>query len=77
MINIFCDYDYTGLKTGYKAQKIFNLHSFPNKTWISECAKDPAEHIFEKRQSISEFKEVKITKSLIEETKTDEIKYRN
>jgi hypothetical protein len=77
LINIFCDYDHTGLKTGYKAQKIFNLHSIPNKTWITEYGKDPAEHIFEKHKTIQDIREIKITKSLIEETKTDELKHRS
>ena len=76
MVNVFSDYDHTGLKTAYKTQKLFNLYSIRNRTWISECAKDPAEHIFEKQKPISDFKEIKITKEMIEDIKTDEIKHR-
>lgn len=82
LINIFSDYDYTGLRSSLVLEKFFNLNGVRTKTWISNSCKDASEHFLEKKLSIEEIEEIKITTDLldlvsidIENIKKDYISY--
>jgi hypothetical protein len=63
-INIFCDNDNVGLRTGYILSKILNVYGIETKTFISECCKDASEMIFEKKMGLI-INEVEIDEKLI------------
>jgi hypothetical protein len=65
-VNIFCDNDRVGLKTGLVLNKFFNLMYIESKTYHSKYCKDASEHIFEKKLTVQDFEELKITKKMIE-----------
>jgi DNA primase len=67
LINIFSDYDYTGLKTAGLLKRFFNLNSTPSKIWISDSCKDAAEHIFENGYDMDKVEETAVTPGLLEE----------
>jgi len=67
LINIFCDNDRVGLKTGLVLNKFFNLVGVESKTYHSKYCKDSSEHIFEKKLTVDDFEELKITKRMIED----------
>lgn len=64
-INILCDKDQVGLKTGAILTKFFNVEGYRSKTWICKSGKDAAEVIFEKMIGISDIEPVLITKEMI------------
>jgi hypothetical protein len=66
-INIFCDDDRVGLKTGLVLNKFFNLMIIDSDTYYSPCCKDIAEHILEKSYDFNEIKTIKINRKMIEE----------
>ena len=82
LINIFSDYDYTGLRSSLVLEKFFNLNGIRTKTWTSNSCKDASEHFLERKLSIEEVEEIKITTDLldlvsidIENIKKDYISY--
>ena len=64
-INILCDKDQVGMKTGSILSKFFNVEGIYNKTWICKSGKDAAEIIFEKKIDISDIEPIDITKEMI------------
>jgi hypothetical protein len=64
-INILCDKDQVGMKTGAILSRFFNVEGIPNQTWICKSGKDAAEIIFEKKIGISDISPIKITKEMI------------
>lgn len=64
-INILSDNDQVGMRTSVILQKFFNINSINNETYLCPSSKDAAEHIFEKRMSVDDIKECKITKDMI------------
>ena len=82
LINIFSDYDYTGLRSSLVLDKFFILNGIRTKTWVSNSCKDASEHFFERKLSVEEVEEIKITTDLldlisidIENIKKDYISY--
>jgi hypothetical protein len=67
LVNIFSDYDYTGLKTSAIMTKFLNINGIESKTWISNCCKDAAEHIFEKGHDMDKVEQTIVTKYQLEE----------
>ena len=65
-INIFCDNDRVGLKTGLVLSKFFNLIGLPSKTIHSKYCKDASEHLLEKKLPLNDFEEVKIDRKMVE-----------
>ena len=65
-INILCDSDRVGLKTGAILSKFFNISGIDNRTYICKSGKDASEVIFEKKIGISDIYPVKITNEMIE-----------
>ena len=65
-INILCDNDQVGLKTGKILSRFFNLCRIGNCTWICKDGKDAAEIIFEKNLNMSNIKPIEITNEMIE-----------
>lgn len=66
-IEIFCDNDRVGLKTGLVLSKFFNLFGIESKTIHSKFFKDAAEHFFEKGYKIDNLEEIKINRKMIED----------
>ena len=66
-IEIFCDNDRVGLKTGLVLSKFFNLFGIESKTIHSKFFKDAAEHFFEKGYKIDNLEEIKIDRKMIED----------
>jgi len=66
-INIFCDNDRVGLKTGLVLHKFFNLMLVESETFHSIYCKDVAEHILENNYPIEDIKTIKINRKMIEE----------
>lgn len=71
-INIFSDYDYTGLRTSSILQRFFKMYNIPCRVYISSKVKDPAEHFFENRYTIDDVEEIGITEELLELFEPDE-----
>lgn len=66
-INIFCDNDRVGLKTGLVLKKFFNLMLIESQTYYSPNCKDVSEHILEKNYDFSEIKNININRKMIED----------
>jgi hypothetical protein len=64
-INILCDNDQVGMKTGAILTRFFNIMGLKNKTWNCKSGKDAAEVVFEKRLGLSDIKSISITKEMI------------
>ena len=66
-INIFCDNDKIGLRTGKILQRFFTFNNIECKTYISEECKDASEHFLEKKLTFDTVKEITITNELIDQ----------
>lgn len=66
-INILADNDQVGKRTAKILQRFFNLSGINSRTYLCPDSKDAAEHIFEKKRTLSEIKEIEITKEMIQE----------
>lgn len=64
-INILCDNDQVGWKTGAILSKFFNLYGIRNQTWHCKSGKDAAEIIFEKNLDFSDIEPISITKEML------------
>lgn len=64
-INIFADDDRVGLRSAAVLQRFFGMCGLPCRTYVSEDAKDAAEHILEKGKGLDKLKEISITKDMI------------
>lgn len=64
-INIFSDNDEVGIRTSAILQDFFQRYGIDTKIWISNCAKDPAEHYYQKERNLSELEEVKDIEKLL------------
>jgi hypothetical protein len=65
LINILCDKDQVGMKTGAILTRFFNVEGFKSKTWICKSGKDAAEVIFEKKIGMVDIEIISITKEMI------------
>lgn len=65
LINILCDKDQVGMKTGAILTRFFNVEGFKSKTWVCKSGKDAAEVIFEKHIGFSDIEPISITKEMI------------
>ena len=77
IINILCDNDQVGYKTGAILNKFFNLYGIQNRTWQCKSGKDAAEIIFEKKLDLDDIIPVSITKEMlgIQDLSFDFLKY--
>lgn len=77
VINILCDNDQVGYKTGAIFNKFFNLYGIRNQTWMCKGGKDAAEIIFEKKLDLDDIIPVSITKEMlgIQDLSFDFLKY--
>jgi len=64
-IIIVSDNDEVGLRTSSMLRDLFNTYYIESRTLISNLAKDPAEHYFQKGKGLVDFEEIKITKDMI------------
>lgn len=64
-VNIFADRDRVGLRSAAVMKRFFNMNRLPCRTYVSEHAKDPAEHFLEKKLDWSTVVEIDITPELI------------
>jgi 5S rRNA maturation endonuclease (ribonuclease M5) len=64
-INILCDNDQVGWKTGSILSRFFNLYGIRNQTWHCKSGKDAAEIIFEKKLDFSDIEPLSITKEML------------
>ena len=76
-INILCDNDQVGWKTGAILSKFFNLYGIRNQTWHCKSGKDAAEIIFEKKLDFSDIEPLSITKEMLsfQDSSFDFLKY--
>lgn len=74
-IVIFSDKDSTGLRTSAILKEFFLLNNIPSKILISEIAKDPAEHYFQKIQDSSRFEEIDVTPEMIDGFKDESFNF--
>jgi hypothetical protein len=64
-INILCDNDQVGWKTGAILSKFFNLCGIRNKTWHCKSGKDAAEIIFERKLDFSDIEPLSINREML------------
>lgn len=64
-IVIFSDNDKVGLRVSAILKSFFDIYQIPTKTVISNIAKDPSEHYFQKDRNLSDITEITITKEMI------------
>ena len=75
-INIFCDNDRVGLKTGCILKRFFTINEIETKTYISQSSKDASESIFEKKLKFEkDIIEIKITKEMINNKQDDSFNF--
>lgn len=65
-IYIFSDNDITGLRSAAQLRDFFKSVNIDVTTAISNCAKDGAEHFFEKKKDFNEIIEIDINSNLLE-----------
>lgn len=70
-IYIFSDNDITGLRSASYLKDFFTLYNIETTTMISNCAKDPAEHYFQKIKDGSDLVEIEITPDMIQRDNND------
>lgn len=68
-IVIFADNDSVGLRTSAILKEFFTMNYIPTRIVISKIAKDPAEHYFQKNQTLDNLMEIDVTLDMIEEHK--------
>lgn len=64
-VNILCDKDQVGMKTGVILSRFFGLQGIKSQTYICNSGKDAAEVIFEKKIGIIDINPISITKEMI------------
>ena len=74
-IVVFSDKDSVGLKTSAVLKEFFTLNRIDSKILISKVAKDPAEHYFQKSQTLQELEEIDVTIDMIEKYKDDSFNF--
>jgi hypothetical protein len=70
-IVVFADNDSVGLRTSAILKEFFTMNHIPTRIVISKIAKDPAEHYFQKNQTLDNLLEIDVTLDMIEEHKDD------
>jgi hypothetical protein len=70
-IVVFADNDSVGLRTSAILKEFFTINHIPTRIVISKIAKDPAEHYFQKNQSLDNLMEIDVTLDMIEDHKDD------
>lgn len=70
-VNMICDNDQVGFKTGAIAQQVFIANKIECDTYYLEGSKDACEHIFEKKKTIDDLIYVEIDKEFIRKQNTD------
>jgi hypothetical protein len=70
-IVVFADNDSVGLRTSAILKEFFTINHIPTRIVISKIAKDPAEHYFQKNQSLDNLMEIDVTLDMIEYHKDD------
>jgi len=70
-INIICDNDHVGFRTGAIAQKVFHLSKIVCSTFYFDESKDVTEHILQNNGEIFDLIKINITKDFIYSKGTD------
>ncbi len=70
-IVVFADNDSVGLRTSAILKEFFTMNHIPTRIVISRIAKDPAEHYFQKNQTLDNLLEIDVTLDMIEKHKDD------
>jgi len=70
-IVVFADNDSVGLRTSAILKEFFTMNNIQTRIVISKIAKDPAEHYFQKNQTLDNLLEIDVTLDMIEEHKDD------
>jgi len=70
-IVVFADNDSVGLRTSAILKEFFIMNHIPTRIVISKIAKDPAEHYFQKNQTLENLLEINVTLDMIEDHKDD------
>ena len=70
-IVVFADNDSVGLRTSAILKEFFTMNHISTRIVISRIAKDPAEHYFQKNQTLDNLLEIDVTLDMIEEHKDD------
>ena len=70
-IVIFADNDSVGLRTSAILKEFFIMNQIPVRIVISKIAKDPAEHYFQKNQTLDNLLEIDVNLDMIEQHKDD------
>lgn len=77
-VTIISDNDSVGMNVARKLKYFFTCYDIESKTIISNIAKDPSEHLFEKNGTLEDFSDIEITDdviNLITDDSFDFIKY--
>lgn len=74
-IVIFSDKDSVGLRTSAILKEFFTNYKIPSKILISKVAKDPAEHYFQKSQTLSQLEEISVTIDMLDEFRDDSFNF--
>lgn len=72
---IFSDKDSVGLRTSAILKDFFSNFGIESKILISKVAKDPAEHYFQKFQTLNQLQEINVTKEMLNEIKDESFNF--
>ena len=72
---IFSDKDETGLRTSAILKMFFEMNYIPTRIVVSPVAKDPAEHYFQKNQTLSNLVEIDVTHEMLESHKDESFNF--
>ena len=70
-VNVICDNDQVGFKTGAIAQKVFRANKVECDTYYINGSKDACEHLFEKKKTLEDLVYVDIDNEFIRKQNTD------
>jgi len=70
-INIFSDYDYTGLRSSKLLQKIIRFFNIECGIYISKKYKDASEHFIKHNLTFNEIEEIAVTTEMLDEIGDD------
>lgn len=74
-IVIFADNDEVGLRTSFILHDFFTTISIESEIFVSEIAKDPSEHFFEKKSSFQRIKKLEPSHELLSRTQDDSFNF--
>jgi len=64
-VNIFADYDYTGLKNASIIKKVLMSYNIETKIWVSKYCKDPCEHFYERKLTFKDIERIEVSNLLL------------